>query len=222
MTLGMLRDAGAAAASTGANAWRVEPGIVAARDIVVEPDLSNAAPFLAAALIAGGTVTIADWPARTTQAGDALRALLAAMGGEVVLDDRGLTVSGTGAITGITADLHDVGELTPTLVAVAALAETPSRFTGVAHLRGHETDRLSALRRELTSLGGDVDELPDGLTVRPAALNGGMWHAYADHRMATAGAVLGLRIDGIEVDDIGATSKTLPGFVELWSRLVEA
>ncbi|HLY34907.1 MAG TPA: 3-phosphoshikimate 1-carboxyvinyltransferase [Jatrophihabitantaceae bacterium] len=220
MTLAMLRDAGVEASSE-AGVWRVTPGTVRARTWTIEPDLSNAAPFLAAALVTGGSVTVRDWPATTTQAGDALRDLLAAMGAIVTRAD-GLTVTGGTAIRGIIADLHDVGELTPTIAALAALADSPSTLTGIAHLRGHETDRLAALRTELTALGADVDEIADGLSIRPARLHGGVWHAYADHRMATAGAVLGLAIDGVEVDDIASTSKTLPDFVELWSRLVEA
>ncbi|MDT4937095.1 MAG: 3-phosphoshikimate 1-carboxyvinyltransferase [Pseudonocardiales bacterium] len=220
MTLAMLRDAGVPASSSGPNSWRVDRGAVRAHDRVIEPDLSNAAPFLAAALVAGGSVTVPGWPGSTTQAGDALRALLADLGASVVLGADGLTVTGSGAIHGITADLHDVGELTPTIAALAALADSPSRLTGIAHLRGHETDRLAALRTELGRLGGDADELPDGLVIRPAALHGGTWHAYADHRMATAGAVIGLRVDGVEVDDIASTAKTLPDFPGLWSTLL--
>src|SRR5438105_11819436 len=196
--------------------------MVHARTWTIEPDLSNAAPFLAAALVTGGAVTIADWPAHTTQAGDALRDLLARMGAEVTLDDTGLTVAGTGTIRGIDADLRDVSELTTTLAALAALADASSTFTGIAHMRGHETDRLAALRAELTALGGDVAELDDGLRIRPVPLHGGLWHAYADHRMATAGAVLGLAVDGVEIDDIASTAKTLPNFVDLWSGVVEA
>jgi 3-phosphoshikimate 1-carboxyvinyltransferase len=220
MTLAVLRGAGVDAAETAPGVWTVAPGPIAAGEHVVEPDLSNAAPFLAAALVTGGSVTVPGWPAATTQAGDALRDLLAAMEAEVRLDDRGLTVTGTGRIAGLEADLHDVGELTPVLAALAALADSPSRFTGIGHLRGHETDRLAALCTELTALGGDVDEGSDGLVIRPRSLHGGTWHAYADHRMATAGAVLGLAVDGVEVDDIGCTTKTLPDFPGLWSALL--
>jgi 3-phosphoshikimate 1-carboxyvinyltransferase len=220
MTLAMLRNTGVDASAVGASTWVVLPGPVAAGEHVIEPDLSNAAPFLAAALVTGGTVTVAGWPAETTQAGDALRGLLGGMGASVELAAEGLRVSGTGVIHGITADLHDVGELTPTLVALAALADGPSTFSGIAHLRGHETDRLAALRGELTAVGGDVAETPDGLTVRPRRLHGGTWRAHADHRMATAGAVLGLAVDGIEIDDIGSTGKTLSDFPARWAALL--
>jgi 3-phosphoshikimate 1-carboxyvinyltransferase len=220
MTIDVLRAAGVEVESPQPGTWRVHPGAVHAHDVVVEPDLSNAGPFLAAALIAGGSVTIPHWPSATTQPGDAFRDILARMGAEVALTEAGLTVTGAGHVAPLVADLHDVSELTPTIAALAALADGESRLSGVAHIRGHETDRLAALAAELNSIGGDVTETEDGLVIRPAPLHGGLWRAYADHRMATAAAVLGLAIDGIEVDDIACTSKTLPDFPALWAGLV--
>jgi 3-phosphoshikimate 1-carboxyvinyltransferase len=222
MTIAMLREAGVDASAPEPGRWTVAPGPIGAHHGVIEPDLSNAAPFLAAALVAGGHVTVEGWPSSTTQAGDRLRTLLADMGADVHLSEHGLTVTGSGVIHGITADLHDVGELTPTLAALAALADSTSTFTGIAHLRGHETDRLAALRKELTSLGGEVDELADGLVIHPRPLHGGMWQSYADHRMATAGAILGLEIDDIEIDDIECVGKTLPDFPGRWADLLVA
>jgi 3-phosphoshikimate 1-carboxyvinyltransferase len=221
MTLAVLRGAGVDASVVAPGVWQVAPGPVGARDVNVEPDLSNAAPFLAAALVTCGSVTVPGWPASTTQAGDALRDLLAAMGADVRLDADGLTVTGTGTVLGLDADLHDVGELTPALAALAALADGPSSLRGVGHLRGHETDRLAALCTELGSLGGDIVEHADGLTISPRPLHGGIWRAYADHRMATAGAIIGLAVDGVEVDDIGCTTKTLPDFPGMWSTLLD-
>ncbi|HVV23031.1 MAG TPA: 3-phosphoshikimate 1-carboxyvinyltransferase, partial [Pseudonocardiaceae bacterium] len=210
MTVDMLRAAGVDVDDSDANTWRVAPGPIAARDWVVEPDLSNATPFLAAAAVAGGTVTVPGWPERTTQPGDAIRAILTEMGVTVRRDEHGLTATGTGTLRGIDIDLHDVGELTPTVAALAALADGPSTLRGIAHLRGHETDRLAALVTEINRLGGDAEETDDGLVIRPRPMHGGLWGAYADHRMATAGAIVGLRVAGVEVDDIATTSKTLP------------
>lgn len=220
MTVGMLRTAGVTVDDTEPNTWWVEPGPIAPLDLDIEPDLSNAAPFLAAALATGGSVTVTGWPTSTAQAGDALRDLLAQMGAEVTLDARGLTVAAGARLTGLDADLHDVGELTPVLAALAALAHSPSRLRGVAHLRGHETDRLAALAAELNRLGGDATENPDGLTIRPRPLHGGVFGSYDDHRLAQAGAVLGLAVDGITVENIATTSKTMPTFTTAWTDLV--
>ncbi|SOD60949.1 3-phosphoshikimate 1-carboxyvinyltransferase [Streptomyces zhaozhouensis] len=224
MTVDMLRRAGAQvdAPDSGGepNVWRVTPGALLGRDLVVEPDLSNAQPFLAAALITGGRVTVPDWPTRTTQPGDALRRIFTEMGGECHLDDRGLTLTGTGRVRGIDADLGEVGELTPGIAAVAALAESESTLRGVGHLRLHETDRLAALTREINALGGDVTETDDGLRIRPRPLHGGVFHTYEDHRLATAGALLGLVVKDVEVEDIDTTGKTMPDFPELWHRML--
>ncbi|HEX6469513.1 MAG TPA: 3-phosphoshikimate 1-carboxyvinyltransferase [Streptosporangiaceae bacterium] len=222
MTVRMLREAGAAVDDATPDVWRVAPGAPAGGTTDIEPDLSNAAQFLGAALVAGGRVTVRDWPVETTQPGDALRELLAAMGAEVSYGPDGLTVRGpgAGAYGGLDADLHEVGELTPVLAALAALADGPSRLTGIAHLHGHETDRLAALGRELRGLGGDVRELPDGLEIRPRPLRGGVFHTYDDHRMVMAAAVLGLAVPGIEVENPATVGKTLPGFTALWEEML--
>ncbi|MFI6909262.1 3-phosphoshikimate 1-carboxyvinyltransferase [Nonomuraea sp. NPDC050394] len=307
MTVQMLRAAGVNVDDTEPDVWRVAPGPIAARETTVEPDLSNAAPFLAAAMVAGGSVTIPDWPLNTTQPGDVLRDLLTRMGATIELTPTGegvasltLTSTGTalgtgvgvgigetrsgetrvggtgaggtgaggtgaggtggeqtgirgavgegtgirgvgggdaaargaggegagtggtggGQIIGIDADLRDVSELTPTIAALAALATTPSRLRGIAHIRGHETDRIEALVTEINRLGGDAEETDDGLIVRPRALHGGVFHSYADHRMATAGAVIGLAVPGIEVENIATTGKTLPEFTRMWGEML--
>lgn len=224
MTVAMLRNAGAqvdAPESGGEpNLWRVTPGALLGRDVVVEPDLSNAQPFLAAALVTGGRVTIPDWPVETTQPGAALREIFTEMGGSTTLDDNGLTLVGSGRVRGIDVDLGEVGELTPGIAAVAALAEEESVLRGVAHLRLHETDRLAALTKEINALGGDVTETEDGLRIRPRPLHAGVFHTYEDHRLATAGAVLGLLVKGVEVADIATTGKTMPDFPDLWREML--
>ncbi|EFV91534.1 3-phosphoshikimate 1-carboxyvinyltransferase, partial [Dietzia cinnamea P4] len=223
MTLAMLRESGVTVEQPTPSSWRVVPGPIAAVDRVVEPDLSNATPFLAAAAVTGGTVRVPHWPATTTQPGDAIRDILRAMGASVTLEiadgaDHGtLVVVGPSRLSPVDRDLSAVGELTPTVAALCALADGPSRLTGIAHLRGHETDRLAALAAELGAVGCGVTELDDGLEISPAPLRGAPWRAYADHRMATAGAIVGLVVPGVEVDDIGCTSKTLPGFTTLWA-----
>jgi 3-phosphoshikimate 1-carboxyvinyltransferase len=220
MTVEMLRAAGVLVEHAEPYAWRVEPGPVDVGTLRVEPDLSNAAPFLAAAMVTAGSVTVSDWPVRTSQAGDALRRVLEDMGGRCVLSEHGLTVTGPGTMTGVDADLGDLGELAPVVAAMCALADGPSRLRGIAHLRHHETDRLAALSREITGLGGDVRETEDGLEIRPRPLHGGVFSTYDDHRLATAAAVLGLCVPGVEVADVATTAKTLPGFPELWTEML--
>jgi len=220
----LAADGGPAGGRTGIapSRWRVHPGPVAGGRVVVEPDLSNAGPFLAAALAAGGTVRVPRWPSTTTQAGDHLRDLLARMGATVDLTDGVLAVTGPadGVIRGLDADLHDAGELTPTIAALCALAATRSRLRGVAHLRGHETDRLAAMVTEINRLGGRARETDDGVEIDPAPLHGGRVETYADHRMATFAAILGLRVPGVEIVDVATTAKTLPDFTGMWQAML--
>jgi 3-phosphoshikimate 1-carboxyvinyltransferase len=218
MTVAVLREVGVSVDDSIPNHWVVAPGPIRAFDRRIEQDLSNAGPFLAAALATGGTVRIPNWPAPTTQVGDLWRSILAEMGATVTLDNGTLTVTGGAEIKG--AEFADTSELAPTVAALCALATGPSRLSGIAHLRGHETDRLAALVTEINRLGGDAEETADGLLIRPAKLHAGVVHSYADHRMATAGAILGLAVPGVEVEDIGTTSKTMPDFPQLWEAML--
>ena len=221
MTVAMLREQGVEVDDSDANRWAVAPGPLRALDRTIEPDLSNAGPFLALAAVTGGSVTVRDWPSETTQAGDAWGELLTAMGCEVEHTSDGLRVTGPapGTLQGLDVDLHDVGELTPVVAALCALASSPSHLRGVGHIRHHETDRLAALARELGSLGADVTEHPDGLSFRPAPLHGGLFHTYADHRMAHAGVVVGAAVDDVLVEDVATTAKTFTDFAGAWSAL---
>ena len=226
MTVQMLRDFGATVSvDKNAQNWRVESGALHGVDLVIEPDLSNAAPFLSIAMVCGGSITIADWPKQTTQPGDQLREILTQMGAQVSINNEGLTLTGGETIHGIDIDLHDVGELTPAIAALAALADSPSHLRGIGHLRLHETDRLAALTREINSLGGSVTEDETSLRITPAGafgkgLHGGTFHTYDDHRLATAGAVIGLLIPEIEIENVATTRKTLPDFPGLWQSLI--
>jgi 3-phosphoshikimate 1-carboxyvinyltransferase len=220
MTVDALRSVGATVDDAVPGTWTVAPGPLAPRDAAVEPDLSTAAAYLAAPLVAGGSVTVTDWPADTRQPGSVLPDLLEAMGGRVTRTSSTVTVSAGDGLHGIEADLGDAPELTMVLTALAALADSPSRFYGVEHIRVQETDRLAALAKELTRAGGDVDEERDGLRIRPRPLSAAVLSSYDDHRLAMAWAVLGLGVDGIGVDDIATTRKTVPDFVGSWNRLL--
>jgi 3-phosphoshikimate 1-carboxyvinyltransferase len=227
MTIVMLRQAGVDVDDSVANRWRVRAGAVAARHWEIEPDLTNAVPFLAAAVVTGGTVRIIGWPATSVQPADDILSVLGKLNAVVTQGDSFLEVRGAAdypGYPGFQVDLRAVGELTPSVAALAALA-TPgsvSHLSGIAHLRGHETDRLAALSAEINRLGGDCAETPDGLVITATPLHAGTWRAYADHRMAMAGAIIGLRVAGVKVDDIGATSKTLPEFPQLWSEMIRS
>ena len=228
MTVQMLRDFGATVhVDRAANSWRVEPGKLKAQDLVIEPDLSNAAPFMSIAMVCGGSVTILDWPKETTQPGDHLREILSRMGatiefvGESQNQKSGLKITGGKEIKGIDIDLHEVGELTPAIATLCALANSPSYLQGIGHLRLHETDRLAALRTELNALGCEVVEEPTALRINPKPLHAGIFHTYDDHRLATAGATIGLVVDGIEVENIATTRKTITDFPGLWNSLLD-
>lgn len=222
MTAAMLSEAGVEVDDTSPNRWRVPPGPVAARAWAIEPDLSNAVPFAAAAAVTGGRVTVSGWPTLSVQPAPIILSSLRQLGCAVTHTDSGLQVQGPAGYSGFDMDLHEVGELTPSMAALAALAEpgSVSRLTGIAHLRGHETDRLSALSTEINRLGGDCVADEDGLVITARPLHGGMWHSYADHRMAMAGAIVGLRVPGVTVQDIATTAKTLPQFPELWAAML--
>jgi 3-phosphoshikimate 1-carboxyvinyltransferase len=208
--------------------WRVEPGRLDLGSVTVEPDLSNAGPFLAAALVTGGTLSLPGWPAagngQSLQAAGPILDVLTRMGARCDVDADGLTLVGPDTVRGITADLRDVAELAPVLTAAAALASTPSEFTGLAHTRRHETDRLAALAKEINALGGDVTELPDGLRVQPRPLRpgDGPFGSYDDHRMVMAAAVLGLAVPGLRVADAQTVAKTFPEFTDVWTDMLGA
>ena len=223
MTLDCLRKRGVNVSTPEPAVWRVEPGVISGGKVSIEPDLSNAGPFLAAAMVAGGNVFIQGWPESTTQVGDEFDGILQQMGASIVRKNGGLEISGTGKIHGIDIDLSIGGELTPVIAALAAIADSPTVIRGVAHLRGHETDRLAALAAEINRIGGIARETADGLEINPSNnLHGALWHTYEDHRMATAGAIIGLRVPGIEIEDISTTSKTMPNFADMWLELLGA
>jgi 3-phosphoshikimate 1-carboxyvinyltransferase len=223
MTLDCLRKRGVKVSTPEPAVWRVAPGVISGGEVRIEPDLSNAGPFLAAAMVAGGSVFVKGWPDSTTQVGDEFDGILQKMGASIVRENGGLKITGSGKIHGIDIDLSIGGELTPVIAALAAIADSPTVIRGVAHLRGHETDRLAALAAEINRIGGVARETADGLEIDPSNnLHGALWKTYEDHRMATAGAIIGLRVPGIEIEDITTTSKTMPHFAELWKNLLQA
>jgi 3-phosphoshikimate 1-carboxyvinyltransferase len=219
MTVEALSHRGVHVERPAPNEWVVPATALRAKDIAIEPDLSNAAPFLAAAMVAGGSVTVTGWPAHSTQPGAMLNDLLHSAGARVSRRGGALTVTGHG-IRAFDIDLSAAGELAPTIVGLAAFADGECTLTGIGHIRLHETDRIRALVDGINALGGDAEELPDGIRIRPRPLHGGLWRSHHDHRMATTGALLGLAVPGIEIDDLSVTAKTLPQFEQLWMTML--
>lgn len=222
MTITMLREAGVQVDDSRPNRWHVSAGPIAARHWAIEPDLSNSVPFLAAAAVTGGTVRLAHWPEQSVQPSGDILELLSKLNTDVRVVDSHLEVRGAQSYPGFEANLKAVGELAPSMAALAALASpgAVSTLSGIAHLRGHETDRLAALTNEINGLGGQCRETDDGLVITAVPLHEGRWRSYADHRMATAGAIIGLRVPGVQVEDIGTTAKTLPDFPGMWADLL--
>lgn len=220
MTVALLRSRGVEVDDSEPDRWQVSAGPIHALDVAIEPDLSNAAPFLAAAVVVGGEVVLTGWPVATTQPGGQLPWLLRAFGAEVTALDGRLHVVGDGDPVGVDLDLHEVGELTPVVAAIAALAPGRSFLRGVAHLRGHETDRLAALTTELTRIGADVTQTEDGLVIDPQPTHGALMRTYADHRMVHAAAVVGLRTSGVTIENVATVSKTMPTFTDVWTALL--
>jgi 3-phosphoshikimate 1-carboxyvinyltransferase len=223
MTVANLREAGVRVDEPDDHTWIVHPGPIHLESISIEPDLSNAGPFMAAALAAGGTVRIPVWPETTSQPGALLPAILERMGATCFVEDGVMNVTSMGTIHAIDADLSECGEMTPTIAALCALADGPSTLSGIAHLRGHETDRLAAISTEIQRLGGQCTEEPDSLRISPpdgGRLIGTDVHTYHDHRMATFGAIIGLRVPGTRVINVGTTIKTMPDFPAMWRSML--
>ncbi|MDU0967619.1 MAG: 3-phosphoshikimate 1-carboxyvinyltransferase [Actinomycetaceae bacterium] len=202
-------------------AWVIEPGPITGETVTIDPDLTNAGPFLAAPLLAGGQVRMTNWPSHTSQPGDHWRGLLTAMGGRVNCDDEGGIISQyMGPISPVSLHMYALGELVPTVAALAAFAVSPSTLSGIAHLRGHETDRLAALEDSLTRIGVGAKVTRGALTVSPAPAHGAQLDSFGDHRMAMFGAIVGLVTPGVTVVGMDAVDKTFPTFPTLWEQMV--
>ncbi len=223
MSLKMLAEQDVPIEQTGSARWLTSPVRPVGNPINIEPDLSNAGPFLAAALLAGGSVTIAHWPTTTDQVGRYWLELLPRFGASLAFSSAGLTIHAPEGLTwpGMEFDLGPCGELAPTVAALCVFATGPSTILGIGHLRGHETDRLKALAEEISKLGGKAKVLPDGIHIKPGKPKAALLDSYDDHRMATFGAIVGLRIPGCEVEGIETTAKTLPVFPARWQAMLD-
>ncbi|XNZ00792.1 3-phosphoshikimate 1-carboxyvinyltransferase [Micrococcus luteus] len=236
MTLAALREVGVDATAVDERTFAVPGARPRPFTVTVEPDLSNAGPFLAAAAVTGGTVRIPRWPAETTQIGQRWRRILPAFGAQVeflldaqdpshgVLEVRGGCDASDHPYLAGAGEVPDTAELAPTVAALALLAAGPTQLTGIGHLRGHETNRLAALTAEAARFGVPVAEGADRLDFPGRGATGDLTPAeaqtYHDHRMATFAAVVGLAVPGTTVRDVGTTAKTMPDFPAMWEALV--
>jgi 3-phosphoshikimate 1-carboxyvinyltransferase len=226
MTVSMLGARGVKIDDSQPGRWLVAAGPIMARNERIEPDLSNAAAFLAAGVLSGGQVQVPGWPLMTTQPGDLIRHVLEQLGAGITRDADALQATATGALRGTTIDLHAASELTPVVAALAAFAEGTTTISGVAHIRGHETDRLAAIEAELASLGVDVRQTADGVVIEGAGPTGAglqptrVLRSYADHRMAHMAALLGLVVPGVQLDDVDTVAKTMPDFTARWQAML--
>lgn len=221
-------------AEGGEYRWTVHPGSFPGFEMTIEPDLSNAGPFLAAAVVTGESVTIPHWPepaadssAGTTQVGDMWRELLPALGAQVRYAEGRLTVTGPAQLPegDFSFDLSAGGELAPTMAAACAFVKGRVELTGIAHLRGHETDRLAALAAEINRLGGAAHDTADSLVIEapiPATAETGpvLARTYDDHRMATFAAIIGLRRPNVVVQNVATVAKTMPEFTAMWEDML--
>ena len=221
-------------AESGEYRWTVHPGSFPGFEMTIEPDLSNAGPFLAAAVVTGESVTIPHWPAPaadssagTTQVGDMWRELLPALGAQVRYAESRLTVTGPAQLPegDFSFDLSAGGELAPTMAAACAFVNGRVELTGIAHLRGHETDRLAALAAEINRLGGSAHDTADSLVIEapiPAATEAEqvLARTYDDHRMATFAAIIGLRRPNVVVQNVATVAKTMPEFTAMWEDML--
>lgn len=221
-------------AEGGEYRWTVHPGSFPGFEMTIEPDLSNAGPFLAAAVVTGESVTIPHWPAPaadssagTTQVGDMWRELLPALGARVSYAEGRLTVTGPEQLPegDFSFDLSAGGELAPTMAAACAFVKGRVELTGIAHLRGHETDRLAALAAEINRLGGTAHDTADSLVIEapiPADTDAEqvLAHTYDDHRMATFAAIIGLRRPNVVVQNVATVAKTMPEFTAMWEDML--
>lgn len=221
-------------AEGGEYRWTVHPGSFPGFEMTIEPDLSNAGPFLAAAVVTGESVTIPHWPAPaadssagTTQVGDMWRELLPALGARVSYAEGRLTVTGPAQLPegDFSFDLSAGGELAPTMAAACAFVKGRVELTGIAHLRGHETDRLAALAAEINRLGGSAHDTADSLVLEapiPATPEAQpvLARTYDDHRMATFAAIIGLRRPNVVVQNVATVAKTMPEFTAMWEDML--
>jgi 3-phosphoshikimate 1-carboxyvinyltransferase len=214
ITLGVMRDFGVEVVEEGRDRFVVPPGVYEAGKYVVEPDASGASYFFAAAALTGGRVRVPGLGSASSQGDLGFVEVLEEMGCEAEIGVDYVEVRGPERLRGIEVDMNGISDTMITLAAIAPFASSPTTIKNVAHTRAQETDRIAAVARELTRLGAEVEERPDGLKITPGPVGPGTVHTYDDHRIAMAFSLLGLVVPGIRIQNPSCVTKTLPDYFQ--------
>ena len=190
-------------------------------DYVVEPDMSAACYFYAAAAVTGGTALVRNIHPDNTQGDRKFLAVLEQLGCTVTDEAEGIRVTGPahGSIRGIEVDMNDFSDQTMTLAAIAPYASSPTHISHIGHIRLQESDRIHAIVTELTRAGIRCNEEADAITIYPGQPHAALIETYDDHRMAMAFSLLGLRTDGIIIHNPSCCRKTFEDYFEILDAL---
>jgi 3-phosphoshikimate 1-carboxyvinyltransferase len=220
MTIAMMQDFGAQVS------WQADGAIhvgvqrhYQATDYLIEPDLSTASYFFAAAAVTGGSCLVEGVRSSSLQGDVKFLDVLAQMGCIITETAQGMLVQGPAVLRGVTVNMCDFSDTFMTLAALACFADSATTITHIGHTRLQESDRISAMCQNLTALEIQVEEGEDWLRIFPGIPRAGMVESFNDHRIAMACAVIGLRVSGIEINGAQCVGKTCPDFFERWEKL---
>jgi len=228
MTLAVMRDFGVDVARDGYRSFSVpltryelqDASHVTRNLYRIESDASAASYFFAAPAICGGTVRVENISRQSKQGDLAFLDVLKPMGCGVTEGEDFIEVSGADSLSGVDVDMRDIPDTAQTLAVIAPFAFSPTRIRGIASARLKETDRVRATCNELTRLGVRVTEHEDGMTIHPCEkLTPATIQTYNDHRMAMAFSLIGLRVEGVAIENPGCVSKTFPNFFDVLEQL---
>jgi 3-phosphoshikimate 1-carboxyvinyltransferase len=221
MTLRLMADWGATS-SCSENVIVVAGGQhYKALDFIVEPDVSGASYFAAAAALLGGAITIRGLRRESVQGDTEFFAILEKMGARITWGSDGVVVEGSSTLRGIDVAMNAMPDMVPTLATIAPFASTPTRIRNIGFIRHHESDRIRALATELRRLGATVEEYEDGLGIAPSQMHPATIATYDDHRIAMAFAITGLKVPGTRISNPDCVAKTYPDFFRELRALCE-
>jgi len=217
MTIAIMKDFGVEVERHGYERFIVNPSFFFPRSSYsIESDASAASYFFAAPAICGGTVRVENISRKSVQGDIAFVDVLVQMGCEIKEGENYIEVIGAPELQGIDVDMRDIPDTAQTLAAIAPFASSATRIRGIASARVKETDRVHATCTELARLGVRVEEHEDGMTIHPCEkMRPAVIQTYNDHRMAMSFSLIGLRFDGVTIENPACVSKTFPNFFEV-------